>query len=95
VIRPIREDDVPGARRLLYAVSPELPVGSERAIRHWLESQPERARFHCLVAEEDEEVVGWAHAFLHWQTSVEGAAKAWVAVGDIKIIKIKGRDFFI
>jgi GNAT superfamily N-acetyltransferase len=82
VIRETRDADVEGARRLLYEVSPELPAGSAPAMRHWLASHPERARFRCLVAEEDGEVVGWAHAFIHWQTSVQGAAKGWVAVAE-------------
>lgn len=80
MIREIEERDLPGARRLLYEVSPELPPGSVAAVRHWLAGHPERARLRVLVEEDAGEVVGWAHAFLHWQTRVEGAAKGWIAV---------------
>lgn len=79
-VREVRDSDVPAVRRLHYELLPDFSVGTEAGWRHWFASQPERAQFLGLVAEEEGEVVGWAEAGLDWQTSVEGAAQVWVAV---------------
>ncbi|HEY7196057.1 MAG TPA: GNAT family N-acetyltransferase [Gaiellaceae bacterium] len=80
MIRSVGGADIPKVRRLLLELVPELPVGTEEGVRHWLASQPERAQFLGIVAEEEGSVVAWAHAHLDWHTSVEGAARAWVGV---------------
>jgi GNAT superfamily N-acetyltransferase len=80
VIREVRDTDVPGVRRLFYDVVPESHVGTEAGVRHWLASQPERAQFLGLVAEHENEIVGWAEAELEWHTSAEGAAEVWILV---------------
>jgi GNAT superfamily N-acetyltransferase len=80
VIRELRDSDIPGLRRLLYDVVPETLVGTEETLRHWLASQPARAHFQALVAEEEGEIVGWSEAGFEWYTSAEGAAEVWVIV---------------
>jgi GNAT superfamily N-acetyltransferase len=80
VIREVHNADVPDVRRLFYDVIPEHHIGSGAAVRHWLASQPERARFLAWVAEDEGRIVGWAEAGLEWQTAAEGAAGAWVLV---------------
>jgi GNAT superfamily N-acetyltransferase len=49
-------------------------------LRHWAESQPERARFRLWVAEEGGEIVGLAMASFHWSMSTPGVAWSWVGV---------------
>lgn len=80
MIREVRDADVPAVRRLLYDVVPEAQAGTEEAIRHWFASQPERARFLGMVAEDGGRIVGWSDVALEWHTSVEAAAEVWVLV---------------
>jgi GNAT superfamily N-acetyltransferase len=54
-------------------------VVSERGILHW-EAGPERARHAAWVAEEGDEVVGWAFAELRWAVREEGIGELWAAV---------------
>ena len=71
MIRPFRADDGDAVARLL-AEDP-IPEGvTGDGIRHWVASQPERARAGVWVAEAEQGVVGWARARLRWATSAEG-----------------------
>jgi GNAT superfamily N-acetyltransferase len=74
VIRPFRADDGDAVARLL-AENP-IPEGvTGDGIRHWVASQPERARAGVWVAEAAQGVVGWARARLRWATSAEGVGE--------------------
>jgi GNAT superfamily N-acetyltransferase len=80
VIREVRDADMAALRRLHYELFPGLLAGTADGFRHWVSSQPVRARFRGIVDEEQGELVGWAEVGLDWQTSVEGASQVWVAV---------------
>ena len=67
-------------RRLFLEFVPELPVGTEVGLRHWLRSHPPRARFRGVVAEESGKIVGWSRGFFDWQSSEEAVGRAWVGV---------------
>ena len=74
MIRPFRADDGDAVARLLAeAPIPEGVTGD--GIRHWVASQPERARAGVWVAEVERGVVGWTRARLRWATSVEGVGE--------------------
>jgi GNAT superfamily N-acetyltransferase len=78
VIRPFTDDDADAIADLLaQGPVPEGVTGA--AVRHWIASQPERARAGVWVAEEDG-IAGWARARLQWATSAEGVAEAWAFV---------------
>jgi GNAT superfamily N-acetyltransferase len=79
VIRPFRGEDGEGVAVLLRGdVVPHAVTGP--GIRHWLASQPERARAALWVAEDDGELAGWARARLRWATRAEGIADLWAFV---------------
>jgi GNAT superfamily N-acetyltransferase len=79
VIRPFRADDADAVAALLD--EDRIPEGvTGDGIRHWLESQPERARAAIWVADEERGIVGWARARLRWATSVEGVGEVTVFV---------------
>ena len=49
-------------------------------LRHWVESEPERAHFRVWVAEGDDMLVGFGMAGFHWSMSTPGIAWLWVGV---------------
>ena len=55
---------------------PPTPEG----LRHWAESEPERAHFRLWVAETDGERVGLCMAGFHWSMSTPGVAWLWAGV---------------
>lgn len=59
-------------------VEDEPPTAA--GLRHWVESQPERARFRVWVAEDGGDVVGVAMASFHWSMSTPGVAWSWAGV---------------
>ncbi len=74
MIRPFVDEDAEAVAALLDEdVTPH--VLTRAGVRHWVASQPERARARCWVALADEQVVGWSWARLKWATSVEGTAE--------------------
>lgn len=74
MIRPFRADDGDAVARLL-AEEP-IPEGvTGDGLRHWVASQPERARAGVWVAEAEQGVAGWARARLRWATSAEGVGE--------------------
>ncbi len=82
MIRRFRDEDAEAVAGLL-AQDP-VPEGVTGAgIRHWLASQPRRARAGSWVTEDEGEVAGWVRACLRWATSVEGVGEvfAFVAPG--------------
>ena len=79
MIRPFRQDDGDAVAALLdQGRIPEGVTGD--GIRHWLASQPERARAAVWVADEEGRVVGWARARLRWAISEEGVGEVTVFV---------------
>ena len=59
-------------------VEDEPPTAA--GLRHWVESEPERAHFRLWVAEAGGELVGLAIAGFHWSTSTPGVAWSWAGV---------------
>ena len=79
MIRPFRREDADAVAALLRRDAvPHALTGA--GIRHWLASQPERARAASWVAEEDGGVDGWLRARLRWATSTEGVGELWAFV---------------
>jgi GNAT superfamily N-acetyltransferase len=79
VIRPFHADDAEAVAALLD--EDPIPEGvTGDGIRHWLASQPERARAAVWVADEEGGIAGWARARLRWATSVEGVGEVTVLV---------------
>jgi GNAT superfamily N-acetyltransferase len=79
VIRPFRPDDARAATALLRKLIPEW-VMTDRGLRHWVASIPERSHPGVWVAEDGGEVVGWGEAFLQWDVAEEGVAYVWFGV---------------
>lgn len=76
MIRGFRPEDGEAVAGLL-AQDP-IPEGVTGAgVRHWVASQPERARTGVWVAEGAGGVAGWARARLRWATKAEGVAELW------------------
>jgi GNAT superfamily N-acetyltransferase len=74
VIRSFHAEDGDAVARLLAADSiPEGVTGD--GIRHWVASQPERARAGVWVADAEQGVIGWARARLRWATSEAGVGE--------------------
>lgn len=75
MIRAFRPEDADGVAGLLdEGPIPEGVTGA--GIRHWLASQPERARPGVWVAEaENGRIVGWARARLRWATTTRGVGE--------------------
>jgi GNAT superfamily N-acetyltransferase len=59
-------------------VEDEPPTAA--GLRHWFESEPERAHFRAWVAEEEGEVAGVGTAGFHWSMSTPGVAWVWAGV---------------
>jgi GNAT superfamily N-acetyltransferase len=79
VIRPFAEEDGDTIAALLNEdVVPHALTGD--GVRHWIASQPERARARSWVAVEEGDVVGWVRARLQWSTKAEGVAEVWAFV---------------
>jgi GNAT superfamily N-acetyltransferase len=51
-------------------------------LRHWVESEPERAHFRLWVVEDDARLVGFGECGFHWSMSTPGVAWSWVGVVD-------------
>jgi GNAT superfamily N-acetyltransferase len=49
-------------------------------LRHWFESEPERAHFRAWVAEEQGNIAGVGMAGFHWSMSTPGVAWAWAGI---------------
>ena len=76
MIRSFRPEDGEAVADLL-AQDP-IPEGVTGAgVRHWVASQPQRARTGVWVAEGAGGVAGWARARLRWATKAEGVAELW------------------
>lgn len=79
MIRAFRDGDAEGVAALLD--EDPLPEGvTGDGVRHWVASQPERARAGVCVAEEEGRIVGWARARLRWATTAEGVGEVIVFV---------------
>jgi GNAT superfamily N-acetyltransferase len=79
VIRPFAEEDGDTIAALLNEdVVPHALTGA--GLRHWIASQPERARARSWVTVEEGGVVGWVRARLQWSTKAEGVAEIWAFV---------------
>jgi GNAT superfamily N-acetyltransferase len=78
-IRPFAPEEAERAAPLFRALVPEQ-IQTGPAIRHWIESMPERARFHSWQAEVDGEIVGWCSARLRWDLDADDIAGGWVGV---------------
>lgn len=74
MIRPFQGEDGDAVARLL-AEDP-IPEGiTGDGLRHWVASQPERARAGVWVAEAEEDVIGWVRARLRWATTTRGVGE--------------------
>jgi GNAT superfamily N-acetyltransferase len=77
VIREFEDRDAERASELLrdlpWFTTPEL-------LLHWAQHQPERAHARYWVAEEGDELVGWAEAEFRWATERDDLADVWVFV---------------
>ncbi len=79
MIRPFADEDGDAIAALLNEdVVPHALTGD--GLRHWIASQPERARARSWVAVEEGDVVGWVRARLQWSTKAEGVAEVWAFV---------------
>ncbi len=75
MIRAFQAEDADAVAGLLDEDA--IPEGVTGAgIRHWLASQPERARAAVWVAEAEKgRIVGWARARLRWATTTQAWAR--------------------
>jgi GNAT superfamily N-acetyltransferase len=65
----------------LYAeCSPEEAPPTAQGFRHWVESEPERARFGLWVAEDGGRLMGFAMAAFHWSMSTRDVGWIWAGV---------------
>jgi GNAT superfamily N-acetyltransferase len=79
VIRRARDGDADAVARLLS--EDPIPTGVTGAgVRHWVASQPERARAGAWIAEDEGGIAGWVRARLQWATSAEGIGEVWAFV---------------
>jgi GNAT superfamily N-acetyltransferase len=78
-IRAYRPDDAELSVPLFRALIPG-EVHTAPAIRHWMESQPERAKMRAWTASIGGQVVGWANARLRWMIEAEDVIGGWVGV---------------
>lgn len=78
-IRPFRPEDAdasaPLFRRLIRG---QIHTGP--AIRHWVESQPARARMQAWTVVDGDEIIGWGNAHLRWSVQADDMAGCWVGV---------------
>jgi GNAT superfamily N-acetyltransferase len=79
VIREFEDRDAHGAAELLRGLHPMRLFSAERLL-HGNHSRPERARRRVWVADEDGEIVGWAHAQLNWAGGADDVGWLWVGV---------------
>jgi GNAT superfamily N-acetyltransferase len=78
-IRLYRPEDAELAVPLFRALIPgEVQTGP--AIRHWIDSQPDRAGMRAWTAVAEGEIVGWANARLRWSIDADDVAGGWVGV---------------
>jgi GNAT superfamily N-acetyltransferase len=78
-IRLYRPEDAEPAVPLFRALIPgEVQTGP--AIRHWIESQPDRAGMRAWTALAGSTLVGWASARLRWSIEADDVAGGWVGV---------------
>ncbi|HJQ74519.1 MAG TPA: GNAT family N-acetyltransferase [Gaiellaceae bacterium] len=80
-IRATEDRDAEAVARLLQGADDARVVSPEQ-VRHFLHSQPERARTLEVVAEADGAVVATGHGGLNIWTSTEGAAWAFLTVDE-------------
>ncbi|HYY75996.1 MAG TPA: GNAT family N-acetyltransferase [Gaiellaceae bacterium] len=73
MIRALEPADAPVLVGLIHRLVPAW-VLSEDGLRHWLETQPDRARHAGWVALEEGALVGWAESRLRWEFGPEVAA---------------------
>jgi GNAT superfamily N-acetyltransferase len=78
-IRPYRPEDAELAVPLFRALIPGQ-VQTAPAIRHWMDSQPERAGMRAWTAVSGRTIVGWANARLRWSIEETDVAGGWVGV---------------
>jgi GNAT superfamily N-acetyltransferase len=79
VIRLFEPSDAAGVAALFRLLVPNWVI-SERGVRHWILTHPERAHHRAWVAIEGGDVVGTAEAANVWETSDEGVKSVWVGV---------------
>jgi GNAT superfamily N-acetyltransferase len=79
VIREFEPSDAAAVSAALHEESPPHPVTAE-GVLHWRDAQPERARAHLWVAEEEGRIVGWAETRIRWTTSVTDVGDLWAYV---------------
>jgi GNAT superfamily N-acetyltransferase len=78
-IRPYRPEDAVLVVPLFRALIPgEVQTGP--AIRHWMDSQPERAGMRAWTAVSGRTIVGWANARLRWSIDETDVAGGWVGI---------------
>ncbi len=82
MIRPLESKDYPSVAKVLGESMYWLPPPTAAGVEHWMTSQPERARIHLLVAEEDGQIVGFGQNLLAWYTSRTDLAAVWIGVAE-------------
>lgn len=78
-IRPFRPEDADASAPLFRSLIP-AQIHTGPAIRHWVETQPPRAKMQAWMAIEGGEVVGWGNAHLRWAIQADDVAGGWVGV---------------
>ncbi len=81
-IRPLEDRDYPAVARVVGESMLWMPEPTAAGTKHWLTSQPERAKIHLLVAEEDGQIVGFGQNLLAWYTSRTDLASVWIGVAE-------------
>jgi GNAT superfamily N-acetyltransferase len=78
-IRPYRPEDADLTGALFRELIPGQ-VYSARAVQHFVDGQPARARMRAWTAVSGGEVIGWANARLRWSIAADDVASGWVGV---------------
>jgi GNAT superfamily N-acetyltransferase len=76
LIREYREQDAAGAAALIGGIRPGWVITGEW-LAHFVRTLPERARACFWIAEEEDEIVGWAESLFNWAQERQDAATVW------------------